>query len=155
MLGQIKNHPVSVLIDSGSTHNFVQDRIAKQLGLPLESNHSFQVLVGNGEQLPCSSFSPQIPLQLDSHKFLVDIFVLPLSGAELVLGVQWLKTLGPILTDYEALTMKFVKEGQRVQLLGRKKPSPLESSLHQLKRLTDTRTLNTYLNVQLVSPPPT
>lgn len=155
VLGRIKNHPVSVLIDSGSTHNFVEDRIAKQLGLPLESNNSFQVLVGNGEQLPCSSFCPKLPLQLDSHNFLVDLFVLPLSGAELVLGVQWLKTLRPILTDYEALTMKFVKEGQVVQLFGQHKPSPLESSLHQLRRLADTNAIDTCLSLQLLSPSPT
>jgi hypothetical protein len=34
VLGLLKNSPVVVLIDSGSTHNFIQDRVAKQLGLP-------------------------------------------------------------------------------------------------------------------------
>jgi hypothetical protein len=93
VMGQIRNNPVSTLIDSGSTHNFVQDRVARQLGLPTEPAHSFKVLVGNREVLNCSTMCSNIPLLLGSHEFQVDLFVLPLTGAELVLGVQWVKTL--------------------------------------------------------------
>jgi hypothetical protein len=81
VMGQIRNNPVSTLIDSGSTHNFVQDRVARQLGLPTEPAHSFKVLVGNREVLNCSTMCPNIPLLLGSHEFQVDLFVLPLSGA--------------------------------------------------------------------------
>jgi hypothetical protein len=74
----------------------------------------------------------QVTLLLGSHKFILDLFVLPLSGAELVLGVQWLKTLGPIVTDYEQLTMSFTKDGETVHLAGVPKPGPEEANLHQL-----------------------
>lgn len=81
----IGKHSVSVLIDSGSTHNFIQDRTARLLGLTHNPAQSFQVLVGNGEELKCESICEKIPLQLGPNTFLVDLFVLPLSGAELVL----------------------------------------------------------------------
>jgi hypothetical protein len=89
------------------------------------------------------------------HQFSVDLFVLPLSGADIVLGVQWLKTLGPILTDYEHLTMQFMKDGLLVQLIGEPKPSPLESSLHQLRRLVATNSLDHSYHIQLLSLTPT
>jgi hypothetical protein len=101
VLSLLKNSLVVVLIDSGSTHNFIQDRVAKQLGLPTNQAQSFQVLVGNGEELKCDTICQQLDLLVGSHQFCVDLFVLPLSGADIVLGVQWLKTLGPVLTDYE------------------------------------------------------
>lgn len=41
LLGHIGNHPVNILVDGGSTHNFIQDRVAKQLGLPLQQADSF------------------------------------------------------------------------------------------------------------------
>jgi hypothetical protein len=145
LLGQIHNQPLTVLVDSGSTHNFIQDRVAKQLGLPLHPAQTFQFLVGNGAELQCTSMCRQVCLYLDTHPFLVDLFVLPLSGAELVLGVQWLKTLGPVLTDYEKLTMSFFREGQLIQLLGQPKPSPSEASLHQFQRLLSTHTVDTLL----------
>ncbi|CAJ2641599.1 unnamed protein product [Trifolium pratense] len=97
LVGQINNQTLSILVDSGSTHNFIQDRVAKQLGLTLEPTPSFQVLVGNGEQLNCSHMSHDTPLFIDSHPFQVDLFVLPLSGAEIVL-------------DYRALNAVTVKD---------------------------------------------
>ena len=39
-------------------------------------------------------------------------------GCYVVLGVQWLKQLGPIVWDFSALTMQFTMEGQKVILQG-------------------------------------
>ena len=155
VLGHIQKQPVSVLIDSGSTHNFIQDRVMKQLGLNTQPAHSFQVLVGNGEQLQCAALCPQVPLLLGTHKFSVDLFCLPISGAELVLGVQWLKTLGPVLTDYNQLTMSFTFEGERVLLTGQPRPAPDEANLNQLQRMIATDAIASIfqLNLVIASPP--
>lgn len=37
----------------------------------------------------------------------VDLFVLPLSGLDVVLGVQWLSELGRVMSDYKKMTMEF------------------------------------------------
>lgn len=131
-------------------------RVAKQLGLSLTPAQSFHVLVGNGEELQCSSSCQQVSLQLRSQTFLVDLYVVPLRGAELVLGVQWLKSLGPVLTDYEHLTMTFVKDGEVIQLAGESKPGLEEASLQQLRRLVSTDAIDTFLQLQFIPsyPPP-
>lgn len=118
VLGHIANTQVAILVDGGSTNNFVQERVAKNLGLPLQPSPTFQVLVGNGEELQCSTICPNVCIILGTHKFWVDLFVVPLRGVELVLGVEWLKSLGPVLTDYNCLSMTFIKEGQVVELQG-------------------------------------
>ena len=51
---------------------------------------------------------------VQTTKFLV----LPLRGCDLVLGVQWLQTLGPITWDFTALTMEFTLRSQLVKLQG-------------------------------------
>lgn len=38
---------------------------------------------------------------------MMDLFVLPIVGANLVLGVQWLGTLGLVMTDYKTLEWSF------------------------------------------------
>ena len=40
-----------------------------------------------------------IPLLLQGHSFIVALHVLATSGADVVLGVDWLKTLGLMVTD--------------------------------------------------------
>lgn len=92
-------------------------------------------------------------MQLGSHQFLVDLFVLPLSGAQLVLGVQWLKTLVHILTDYEKLTTKFMRAGQLVEPMERiSHPELEEAYLYQLRCLVSTHTVDTVFHLHLISP---
>lgn len=54
----IRGHIVSVLIDTGSSHNILQPRIAAFLGLPIQSIDAFDVMVGNGAYLKCDGFVP-------------------------------------------------------------------------------------------------
>lgn len=43
----IKIKDITILVDRGSTYNFIQDHIVKFLGLPISHSTSFQVMVGN------------------------------------------------------------------------------------------------------------
>ncbi|KAK4385847.1 Transposon Tf2-11 polyprotein [Sesamum angolense] len=54
LCGYIREHSVSVLIDSGSSHNITQPLIVEFLGLHVVPVPSIPVLVGNGESLCCS-----------------------------------------------------------------------------------------------------
>lgn len=49
--GFLSTAEVSILVDTGSSHNFVHPRIAEKIKLPLTAIRSFHVYVGNGESL--------------------------------------------------------------------------------------------------------
>jgi hypothetical protein len=53
----------------------------------------------------------------DEH-FITNLYVLPLDGFDIVLGIQWLHSLGPIVWDFGALMMSFWREGRMVQWTG-------------------------------------
>lgn len=46
-------------------------------------------------------------MTLGDTQFYIDFYILTISGAEAVIGIQWLKALGFIVTDYFNLIMKF------------------------------------------------
>ena len=50
---RIGSSDVIVLIDSGSTHNFISERLANALRIPVVPTASFTVRVANGEKLKC------------------------------------------------------------------------------------------------------
>lgn len=100
--GTVFGKPVQVLLDGGSTHNFVQTRVASYLNLTVTTTPSFFVLVDSGECLPCDGIIRQVPLVIQNQEILVDFFVFPIQGWDMVLGVEWLATLGPVLTDYSS-----------------------------------------------------
>jgi hypothetical protein len=63
------------------------------------------------------------------------MFSINMGGCDIVLGVEWLHTLGPILMDFKALTMKFTQEGQQYQFQGIKIGSFEIISSHRMENI--------------------
>ncbi|XP_039129157.1 uncharacterized protein LOC120265351 [Dioscorea cayenensis subsp. rotundata] len=118
LAGSINGKSVTVLIDGGSTNNFLQSRLTSHLGLTTHVASHLTVMVGNGEQLQCGGECLQVPLKLGEALFPVDLLLLPVFGADVVLGVHWLAKRGPTLFDYKNLWMEFDHHGARVRLHG-------------------------------------
>ncbi|VFQ78707.1 unnamed protein product [Cuscuta campestris] len=138
LTGNINNSPVHVLLDGGSTHNFIHPAVAEKLALVLYPVTPFRVYVGNGESLRCSYFCPQTAVTLQGHVFAIDLYLLEIHGPEVVLGVQWLQTLGKVSHDYANLTMEFTWNGATVQLRG-DAPGPKPISYGNLCTLVATQ----------------
>jgi hypothetical protein len=129
IVGVIRFHRVIVLIDSGSTHNFVDSKLAASLGLQPQPQDGITVQIANGQEVASPGRSREVEVRLQGVNFRADLFILPLAGCDAVLGIQWLRTLGPILWDFSALTMQFslggvpctlqgLRQGPRVSLEG-------------------------------------
>jgi len=103
----IHNFPVIMLIDSGSSHNILQPRIAKHLHLPIQPNPPFKVMVGNGAFITCQGISPSVQISLQTTLFTIPFYLLPIEGVDVVLGIEWLRTLGPIQADFAIPSIAF------------------------------------------------
>ena len=110
-------HKVVVLVDSGSTHNFISDRLANMLRLPVVPTKAFSVRVANGEKLRCQGRYDKVRVEFQGTEFYLTFFSLPLIGLDLVLGVQWLEMLSFVVCNWKQLTMDFIwkNENQRLQ----------------------------------------
>ena len=105
--------------------------------------------MGNGEELQCHQICLDVPVNIQDHAFTVDFHVLPICGADVVLGVQWLKSLGHVLTDYTSLTMKFIYAGKLIELTGERNKNMEQISPSQLRRLMHTGNTSSYFHIQL------
>jgi len=63
--------------------------------------------VANGERVPCSGIYHAAAFTIGEEEFTADSYALPLAGYDVILGTHWLASLGPILWDFDALTMSF------------------------------------------------
>lgn len=61
---RIGAHNVIVLIDSESTHNFISERMANLLRLPVVPTETFTVRVANGENLICQGRFEEVQINL-------------------------------------------------------------------------------------------
>ena len=72
------------------------------------TNKAFTVQVANGEQLKCQGRFDDLLVNLQGTRFHLTLFSLPLSGLDLVLGIQWLEMLGSMVCNWKLSTMKFI-----------------------------------------------
>jgi len=66
-----------------------------------------------------------VQVEVQSFQFITEVFVIVLAGCDMVLGVQWLVSLGSILWNFKDLTMKFSIANNSICLQGLATPKLL------------------------------
>lgn len=74
-----------------------------------------KVVVANGDIVECSRFSRQFKWSMHGQPFATDVFLIALENYHMVLGVQWLITLGNILWNFKDLTMQFTRTSVHIK----------------------------------------
>lgn len=105
--GFVGKKELHILIDTGSTHNFLN----VATGQSLDCNHTpvspVKVTAANGSLLTC-----------EAQFYTTDVLLIELDTYDMVLGVQWLTQLGDITWNFNNLSMKLTNEGQECILQG-------------------------------------
>jgi hypothetical protein len=99
--GYIKKKKVIVLIDSGSTHNFIHDKLAKDLNFFVYLAPEFQVMIVDGGTINCSRKCNKINLTMGGYVMNSPMIAIPMGGADVVLGIQWLQSLGTMAFNFQ------------------------------------------------------
>ena len=134
VIGRIKQKFFVILIDLGSTHNFIDATLVSHLHIPVDISQILEVKVTNGKVIRTLGVCREVPVWLQGHDFLVQLHVLQMGGCDLVLGTHWLVTLGVIQWDFKLLTMSFTYAQRQVLLQGlRSTESQLQEGTQFLK----------------------
>lgn len=96
LLGRIEACSVGILADSGSTHNFLDPLVIQTTKFKIHNESSLQVRVANGDSKLSKGKCEEI-IRIQESKFIVPFHVLTLGDCDIVLGIQWLKTLAPLI----------------------------------------------------------
>lgn len=120
--GSVNGQKVHILIDSGSTHNFIDQFTAQQLGCEMTDHSPMTVVVANGEKIKCDQICSGLRWRMQGVEFTSDFMILPLEGCQVVLGIQWLILLGSILWNFSELRMEFKVNHKKVVLRGSPQP---------------------------------
>ncbi|KAK8951688.1 hypothetical protein KSP39_PZI004152 [Platanthera zijinensis] len=118
VIASYQGKPISILIDSGSTHNFIDEKAAARLQCKLTPIPMFNVAIANGRTIASAHKVEEFQWRMQGVSFSSEMLVLPLGGCEVVLGVQWLITLGMVHWDFKNLLMEFYSQGRKISLRG-------------------------------------
>ncbi|GAV82384.1 RVP_2 domain-containing protein [Cephalotus follicularis] len=126
---------MNVLIDTDSTNNFMDVKITKRLACHIEQCEKFEVKIVDGRTLICESKCSNVKLSLQDQELVVDFFLLPLEDYEVVLGIDWLRTLGDISWNFAKLVIKFMLNGKQVVLKGKRCWHVKTITNHRIERI--------------------
>ena len=73
-----------ILVDSGSTHNFIHKRVAKDTHCYVHPMSNFQVMISDGGMVKCGDQCENVKLLLDYHRK-THMFVIDICGCNIVL----------------------------------------------------------------------
>jgi hypothetical protein len=92
-------------------------------------------MISNGGSMKCGGHCENVCLQIGQYNLKSHMFSIDMGGCDIVLGAEWLHTLGPILMDFKELTMQFQQEGQQYKFQGITTGSPEIISSHRMEKL--------------------
>ena len=110
----IKGERFLALLDTGSAHNFVAGQTMRRLGLVPAGGEHLRITVASGDRMPCEGITSNVPVRIYDEDFAINCVALNLGGFDFIIGFDFIRTLGPILWDCEALTLSFWRNGRWV-----------------------------------------
>jgi hypothetical protein len=78
---------VIVLIDSGSTHNFIHYKLAKALNFFVYPTPEFQAMIADRGTINCSGKYNKINLTMGEYVMNIPMILIPMGGANVILGI--------------------------------------------------------------------
>ncbi|XP_022008221.1 uncharacterized protein LOC110907566 [Helianthus annuus] len=135
VVGMVGTRYLYILLDSGSTHNFMSKSLAQKLKCPITKIPNVQVTVADGNKVECVNLCKDFQWVMQGNWFTADMMVFDLDNYDIVLGIQWLETLNDIMWNFKNLTMKFNVAGQDFELKGTKRKNVGLSSMEKITSL--------------------
>lgn len=79
-------------------------------------------------------------------------YLLPVAGADVILGASWLASLGPHVADYATSMLKIYLDGKFVTLQGEESNKPIVAQLNLFKRLHQMDAISELFTIQKIDP---
>lgn len=91
-------------------------------------------MVANGSKIQSEGTCNSITLKVQHNTIITNFYFITLRSYDIVLGVEWLRTLGSILRDFSIMTMQYSLGGHTILLYGlNPKYFTIEEEHHFLK----------------------
>lgn len=122
--GCIQQQSLLILLDSGSSHTFLSDKLLPVLQGVQPVSRAFQVQVANGSVVSCQHQLLRASWTIQGCEFVSDMIFLPLPCYDMVLGMDWLASFSPMRVDWEQKWLAIPFQGSTVVLHGQSSGIP-------------------------------
>ncbi|TYK21518.1 Ty3/gypsy retrotransposon protein [Cucumis melo var. makuwa] len=130
--GSLQGKEVVILIDCGATHNFVSEKLVTSLQLPIKETAHYGVILESGAAIQGKGICESVEIQMKNWTVKEDFLPLELGGVDVILGMQWLYSLGVTICDWKNLTLTFYDNEKQICIKGNPSLTKARVSLKNL-----------------------
>ncbi|GJU22459.1 reverse transcriptase [Tanacetum coccineum] len=123
--GHVGKHTLHILVDCGSTHNFLDLDTANKLGCQLVSICPLQVEVAGGNKMICKYMCKGFTWRCRDVEFQSDVMIIPLGGCEMI-QTPSVELSFMVLCIYPSTTLHMIEATESYQV-----PKKITELLHQ------------------------
>lgn len=106
-IAKAKNQFMIILLDSGSSHSFIDQSFAKRLACEQSPIQPRVVKVANGDVVPCLAKVKDFSWWVPNSTFHHDIKVLQLGSYDAILDMDWLEQRGLMNCEFAQKWVEF------------------------------------------------
>jgi hypothetical protein len=99
--------------------------VAARVGIVFSGHTGLSMAVAHGDHVKSSGCCTNLKIFIAGDAFTIDYYGLSIGSYDMVLGVQWLESLGPVLWDFKNCTLSFERHGRTVRWSASAPPEPL------------------------------
>jgi hypothetical protein len=88
LISYIKHRMVKILIESGSTHNFIHRHISQEMNFYIRTVKTFQIMNSNGSSMKCGELCEIVCRQIGLYHLKFHMFSIDIDGCDIVFGVK-------------------------------------------------------------------
>jgi hypothetical protein len=114
--GLLQGKSIQILVDSGSTHTFINQRLACSIACNQRQESHVKVQIANRGILHCSSVLTDVEWSVEGYKFVSHLKVLPLGHFDMILGMDWLESFSPMQVHWRHKWMAIPYQGSTAVL---------------------------------------
>ncbi|XP_060190417.1 uncharacterized protein LOC132619575 [Lycium barbarum] len=114
----VKKRQIILMINSGSTHSFIDEHTMKETGYQATYCAPVRVTVADGNYVMCTSHCKGFTWKMHGRSFQEDLLLIPIGGCDLVLGNNWMKKHNPTKFDHEKKCVTIGRKGNKLVLQG-------------------------------------
>lgn len=104
-MGIIGGTEVLVLVDYEAFANFISRKLFQYLKLEVNDTREFEVEIGTWDKVVNRGMCKQLELVVQGILIMQQFYIMELGGIDLVLGMEWLASLGNVKANFRNLLL--------------------------------------------------
>lgn len=126
----------------GAPHNFVDEKLIRELNYAIDEANTMKVRVDNGDKLESKVVCQPLVWRVHGWEFQFNLRTLKLGGTDMVLGLNWMSQFGPIIFDFVRGFVRFKYKQEEITLQNGDPASQV--MLIEMKEVDDLLTKHSY-----------